>query len=94
MVWLICKVYHGYLLVTCTCMQNKTQLYIFSLILLNIHLLKMYDMIQAVGFLRVHYRTIYLRPSETQFEPRREKTNVLISDLFPHKSGCTPTEVG
>ena len=28
------------------------------------------------------------------FEPRREKTNILVSDLVPHKPGCTVTEDG
>ena len=28
------------------------------------------------------------------YEPRREKPNVLVSDLVRHKSGCTATEVG
>ena len=27
-------------------------------------------------------------------EPRREKTNVLVSDLFQHKPGCRATEYG
>ena len=27
-------------------------------------------------------------------EPRHEKTNVLVSDLVRHKSGCTATEDG
>ena len=27
-------------------------------------------------------------------EPRREKANVLVSDLVLHKSGCTATEDG
>ena len=27
-------------------------------------------------------------------EPRREKTNVLVSDLVRHKLGCTATEAG
>ena len=27
-------------------------------------------------------------------EPRHEKTNVLVSDLVPHKPGCTATEDG
>ena len=28
------------------------------------------------------------------FEPRHEKTNVLVSDLVRHKPGCTATEDG
>ena len=28
------------------------------------------------------------------FEPRHEKTNVLVSDLVQHKPGCTATEDG
>ena len=56
-----------YNLATCTCMQNKTQEYIFIFILFDIHLLKVFDMIQAVDFVHVHYRTIYLSPLETQF---------------------------
>ena len=28
------------------------------------------------------------------FEPRREKTNVLVSDLVRHKPGCAATEDG
>ena len=28
------------------------------------------------------------------YEPRREKTNVLVSDLARHKPGCTATEDG
>ena len=28
------------------------------------------------------------------YEPRREKTNVLVSDLVQHKPGCTATEDG
>ena len=30
--------------------------------------------------------------AETIFEPRREKTNVLVSDLFRHKPRCKATE--
>ena len=30
----------------------------------------------------------------TIYEPRYEKTNVLVSDLVPHKPGCTATEDG
>ena len=26
------------------------------------------------------------------FEPRHEKTNILVSDLVRHKPGCTATE--
>ena len=29
-----------------------------------------------------------------QNEPRREKTNILVSDLVRHKPGCTATEDG
>ena len=28
------------------------------------------------------------------FEPRHEKTNILVSDLVRHKPGCTTTEDG
>ena len=28
------------------------------------------------------------------YEPRHEKTNVLVSDLVRHKPGCTATENG
>ena len=28
------------------------------------------------------------------YEPRHEKTNILVSDLFRHKPGCTATEDG
>ena len=28
------------------------------------------------------------------YEPRHEKTNVLVSDLVPHKPGCTATVDG
>ena len=28
------------------------------------------------------------------FEPRREKTNILVSDMVRHKPGCTATEGG
>ena len=28
----------------------------------------------------------------TRYEPRHEKTNVLVSDLVRHKPGCTATE--
>ena len=28
------------------------------------------------------------------FEPRHEKTNILVSDLVQHKPGCTATEDG
>ena len=30
----------------------------------------------------------------TEFEPRHEKTNVLVSDKVRHKPGCTATEDG
>ena len=30
----------------------------------------------------------------SSFEPRHEKTSVLVSDLFRHKPGCTATENG
>ena len=30
----------------------------------------------------------------SSFEPRHEKTNVLVSDLVRHKPGCTATEDG
>ena len=29
-----------------------------------------------------------------EFEPRHEKTNVLVSDLVRHKPGCTATKDG
>ena len=29
---------------------------------------------------------------KTPFEPRHEKTNVLVSDMVRHKPGCTATE--
>ena len=32
-----------------------------------------------------------LRDFETIFEPRHEKTNILVSDLVRHKQGCTAT---
>ena len=35
----------------------------------------------------------YYKFTET-FEPRHEKTNVLVSDLVRHKPGCTATEDG
>ena len=28
------------------------------------------------------------------YEPRHEKTNILVSDLIRHKPGCTATEDG
>ena len=28
------------------------------------------------------------------YEPRHEKTNILVSDLLRHKPGCTATEDG
>ena len=31
---------------------------------------------------------------ESIFKPRHEKTNILVSDLVRHKSGCTATEDG
>ena len=31
---------------------------------------------------------------QTEYEPRREKTNILVSDLVRHKPGCTATEDG
>ena len=30
--------------------------------------------------------------SEIIFEPRHEKTNILVSDLVQHKPGCTAIE--
>ena len=50
----------------------------------------------------------YLKPLETHFcktgnmgfalafifEPRHEKTNILVSDQVQHKTGCTATEDG
>ena len=32
--------------------------------------------------------------SYSVFEPRHEKTNILVSDLVRHKPGCTATEDG
>ena len=32
--------------------------------------------------------------SSALFEPRHEKTNVLVSDLVRHKPGCAATEDG
>ena len=29
-----------------------------------------------------------------KFEPRHEKTNILVFDLVPHKPGCIATEDG
>ena len=29
-----------------------------------------------------------------KYEPRREKTNILVSDLVRHEPGCTATEDG
>ena len=34
------------------------------------------------------------RENENNNEPRHEKTNILVSDLVLHKSGCTATEDG
>ena len=31
---------------------------------------------------------------ELSYEPRHEKTNILVSDLVRHKPGCTATEDG
>ena len=31
---------------------------------------------------------------EISYEPRHEKTNILVSDLVRHKLGCTATEEG
>ena len=40
--------------------------------------------------------TLPMEPEEAVSinEPRREKTNVLVSDLVRHKPGCTATEDG
>ena len=35
-----------------------------------------------------------LRWAHLSFEPRHEKTNVLVSDLVRHRQGCTATEDG
>ena len=37
---------------------------------------------------------LLLRATENIFEPRHEKTNVLVSDQVRHKPGCTATEDG
>ena len=39
------------------------------------------------------YRSVFHR-SVIVIEPGNEKTNVLVSDLVRHKSGCTATEDG
>ena len=31
---------------------------------------------------------------QMKYEPRHEKTNILVSDLVRHKPGCTATEDG
>ena len=36
----------------------------------------------------------FLEVTDKAFEPRHEKTNILVSDLVRHKPGCTATEVG
>ena len=48
------------------------------------------------GFCQTKFVAIYdpEHNVETVFEPRHEKTNVLVSDLVQHKPGCTATEDG
>ena len=44
-----------------------------------------------------HYidSTIHVLPNSCFLnEPRHDKTNILVSDLVRHKSGCTATEDG
>ena len=37
---------------------------------------------------------MYMSHSTRIYEPRHEKTNVLVSDLVRHNLGCTATEDG
>ena len=39
-------------------------------------------------------KTNYKADTTDTFEPRREKTNVLVSDLVRHKTGSTASEDG
>ena len=48
--------------------------------------------VSARGRMTVKYFMTNL--DERIFEPRREKTNVLVSDQVRHKPGCTATEDG
>ena len=43
---------------------------------------------------RVFAEHLYDQYHDELFEPGREKTNVLVSDLVGHKPGCTATEDG
>ena len=43
---------------------------------------------------RVTKDEAHVIPCRSIFEPRHEKTNVLVSDLVRHKPGCTATEDG
>ena len=38
--------------------------------------------------------TFLATTDELKYEPRREKTNILVSDQVPHKPGCTATQDG
>ena len=42
------------------------------------------------NFVVLHFGSVL----KNAFEPRREKTNVLVSYLVRHKPGCTATEDG
>ena len=52
----------------------------------------------AIVFVFVNYYIIIKlvkgRVDRNAFEPRHEKTNVLVSDTVQHKPGCTATEDG
>ena len=37
---------------------------------------------------------LQIKQTNKIYEPRHEKTNILVSDLVRHKPGCTDTEDG
>ena len=45
-------------------------------------------------FSSVRLNEVTMKARENITEPRREKTNVLVSDQVRHKPGCTATEDG
>ena len=56
---------------------------------------KFLDQIQGGGVFGENNRIIFLCLLHKKvYEPRHEKTNVLVFDLVRHKPGCTATEDG
>ena len=58
------------------------------------HVHKLHGIFQQLMFLFLDLNLSIYTDTVSTYEPRHEKTNVLVSDLGRHKAGCTATEDG